>query len=205
MTDQAKPAPSYDDLKESVFPTQNKPSSIDLASLANTVFAVKKWTDIATAATLSLLVLSGGTATVLAPLLIPAPLASATLGITSTIIAGKRAATTGTARSSDSPEVSGFRKAFRAAASALQNKQLVSSALLVASPFMMGLGIMGMFSSGSDIGGASMWALFPLSAVVAIGGAVLGHAAKNDNTKMNVYEAVIGREQQKPATPATNP
>ncbi len=199
MTDQAKPAPSYDDLKESVFPTQNKPSSIDLTSLANTVFAVKKWADIASAATLGLLVLSGGTATVLAPLLLPAPLASTGLGIASTIIAGKRADTMGSARASDSQEVSGFRKAFKDAASSLWNKQIASSVLLAASPFMMGIGVLSMFSGGSGM------ALFPLSAVAAVAGAVFGHSAKNDNTKMNVYEAVIRREQQKPATPTTNP
>jgi hypothetical protein len=200
MTDQPKAAPSYEELKESVFPTQNKPSSIDLTSLANTIFKVKKWADIISAATFGLIVASGGTATFLAPLLLPAPLASAGLGVASFAIAGKRADTTGVNRSGDSQEVSGFRKAFRAAADALQNKQLVSSALLAVSPFMMGLGALSAFEgSGEGV------ILFPLSAVAAIAGAVMGHYAQNDNTKMNVYETVIAREQQKPFAPEVKP
>jgi hypothetical protein len=199
MTEQNLAPKSYEELEESLFPKQAKPSSIDLTSLANTVFAMKKYSDITSVAALGLIFLSGGEAGIglLSILFLAAPLASAALGVAATVIAGKRSAITGTPRTADSQDIVSYKQAFKDAAGSLQAKQIASALLIGASPFMMGLSVIGMFS-----GNTAMAMLFPLSAVAAAVGGLFGWGAKKENTKMNVYEIAIGKEQLKLASPA---
>ena len=185
--------PSYEELKASVFPAQNNPSSISLTTLANAAFAAKKWTDIAAIASFGLLFAFGAP---VAALLVPTALASATLGLSSAAIAYKRADETGAERPQDTEEVRGFRSAFRRAATGLMGRQVASAVLTGAAPFMLFFGFAYAFAAASGgKPGADAAALVALAAPLAsLAGVILGHKAKADNTKMNVYEAVIKRE-----------
>lgn len=202
MTEPQK-TPSYKELKESVFPVRDNPSSISLTTLANAAFAAKKWTDIAAVASFGLLFAFGAP---VAALLIPTALASAALGLSSATIAYKRAGETGAGRAQDTEDVRGYRSAFRRAAAGLMGRQVVSSVLVGAAPFMLFFGFAYAFaaaSGGKPGADAAAWVALA-SPLASLAGVILGHRAKAENTKMNVYEAVIKRETgESPRPPGT--
>lgn len=190
-----EPAPlSYKDLKKTLGKEKDKPGFSTLSETANTVFALKRGTDVAAALTFGMAVMGAGLAGTLLPWAVSYAAAFSAGGA---YLSYKRKQETGLSQPKDTQALRGYKTEFNKAARSAMETGIASSVLWGAAMPSLLWGIV-LFLTFSPWGQFFMW----VGIASAAGGTAFGLKSHKDHKKMNVYEAAIRKESLKNPSPS---